>query len=140
MRHEAGFRTEVLSLTRLPGLAAGTRVLTPEGEVAVEQLQSGDRVVTRNGRARLHAVEARAARVAPICILAEALAPGYPVRDVVLGPATRLFLPCRPLSFEAFRLADGTVVTEQAPRGMTLWTLAFRQPEVITVEGVEVWA
>ena len=139
MRHETGFRTDALSLTRLAGFAAGTLVLTPEGELPVNGRRCGDKVVTRSGPRTLVAVEARAARVAPVCILAEALAPGHPARDIVMGPATRLFVPRRPLSLEVFRLIDGAVVTEQGPRGMTLWTLTFQEPEVITVEGLEVW-
>ncbi len=140
MHHETVFRTDTPSLTRLAGLSAGTLVLTPEGYVPVERLATEDRVFTRSGPTPLLAIEARAARVAPVCILAEALGQGHPSRDLVLGPATRLFLPRRPLCVEAFRLVNGTVVTEQAPRGMTLWTLFFAEPEVITAEGVDIWA
>ncbi|WP_176556067.1 Hint domain-containing protein [Rubellimicrobium rubrum] len=140
MRHETEFRTDALSLTRLAGLGTGSRIRTSKGDLAVNQLKRGDTIVTRNGHRTLLDIEARGARLAPVCILAEALGPQHPAQHLLLGPATRLFLPRSPHGMEVFRLMDGSIVTEESPRGMTLWTLIFREPEVITVEGIEVWA
>src|SRR5687768_16609986 len=39
VRHETGFRIDAVSLIRLAGVAGGTRVLTPLGEVPVETLR-----------------------------------------------------------------------------------------------------
>ena len=139
MRHETEFRTDALSLTLLAGLGSGTRIRTTKGDVAVNQLKRGDMIVTRNGHRTLLDIDARGARLAPVCILAEALGSQHPAQNLLLGPATRLFLPRRPYGMEVFRLVNGTVVTEESPRGMTLWTLVFREPEVVIAEGVEIW-
>lgn len=146
MRHETAFvvpfenalRVEAVSVLRLSGLATGTRVLTPRGEVAVEGLRRGDRVVTRAGIRRVIVAEARAARVAPVRVAAQALGMRMPGRDLVLGPATRLWLPRQSRPVDAFRLVDGHFVMQEEPRGMILWTLIFPTPQVVRMDGVEV--
>jgi hypothetical protein len=138
MRHETGFRIEAVSLTRLTGLAVGTRVATQRGEVAVESLRRGDWIVTEEGASPLLGAEARAARVAPVRIAAESLGLKMPSRDLLVGPATRLWLPRQSKPMEAFRLVDGQFVTEEGARGMTLWWLVFAGPRVVRAEGVEV--
>ncbi|MCZ8147245.1 MAG: Hint domain-containing protein, partial [Roseomonas sp.] len=85
--------------------AAGTRILTAMGEVAVEQLRPGDRVVTLGGRGlpvkpvlwvgRRHVVlagRADAADMAPIRVKAGALGPNTPKRDLVVSPDHCLYL------------------------------------------------
>lgn len=138
MRHETVFRVDAESLTRLSGLATGTRIVTGTGKRAVESLKRGDWIVTREGRAPVIAVEARAARVAPVRVGAEALGLEMPAEDLLVGPATRLWLPRQSRPIEAFRLVDGVYVTEERPRGMTLWTLVVWGTQAIRAEGVEV--
>ncbi|EYD77075.1 hypothetical protein Rumeso_01334 [Rubellimicrobium mesophilum DSM 19309] len=138
MRHETGFRVEAVSLTRLAGMATGTRILTGSGSRSVESLKRGEWVVTREGRVPVIAVEARSARVAPVRVVAEALGLGMPAEDLLVGPATRLWLPRQSRPIEAFRLVDGVYVTEERPRGMTLWTLVVWGTRAVRAEGVEV--
>lgn len=138
MRHEAEFRVEAVSLVRLSGFAGGTRVATPGGEVPIERLVRGDRVLTRSGPLRVIVAEARAARVAPIRIAAEAMGLGMPGRDLVVGPATRVWLPRQSKATEARRLVDGHFVVEEEPRAMLFWTAVFVGPQVLRAEGVEV--
>ena len=138
MRHETGFRVDAVSLTRLAGLATGTRVMTGSGARAVESLKRGDWIVTREGRAPVISVEARSARVAPVRLGAETLGLQMPAEDLIVGPATRLWLPRQSRPIEAFRLVDGVYVTEERPRGMTLWTLVVQGTQAIRAEGVEV--
>lgn len=138
MRHEAGFLVEAMPLIRLPGLAPGTRVRTPSGEVPVERLRRGDRVVTRNGSCPVIGAVARAGRVAPVRVSAQALGLRMPGRDLVVGPATRIWLPRQSKPLEAMRLVDGRFVEEEAPRGMVFWTLVFHGPQVVRADGVEV--
>lgn len=138
MRHETGFRVDAVSLVRLAGVATGTLLRTPEGEAAVESLRRGDRVATRTGLLRVIVAEARAARVAPVRVSAQALGLAMPGRDLVVGPATRLWLPRQSKPVEARSLVDGSFVTEEPARVTVLWTLVFASPQVVRAEGVEV--
>ena len=80
--------------------AEGTRIVTPDGEDAVENLRAGDMVLAmRHGQAGFEALRwvgfmdvavprnaAMAAKTAPILIKAGALAPGMPARDLRVSP------------------------------------------------------
>jgi hypothetical protein len=80
--------------------AEGTRIVTPNGEDAVENLRAGDMVLAmRGGQAGFEALRwvgfldvavprnaAMAAKSAPILIKAGALAPGMPARDLRVSP------------------------------------------------------
>lgn len=83
-----------------PCFVRGTRILTPTGEVPVEELSPGDRVVTRdNGIQPLRWVGARRVRVtpaiAPVLIPAGALGQGWPVRDLRVSPQHRVMVSGR---------------------------------------------
>ncbi|MFN7306771.1 MAG: Hint domain-containing protein, partial [Acetobacteraceae bacterium] len=80
--------------------AKGTRIVTPAGEVEVENLRAGDMVLAmRNGQAGFEALRwvgfmdiavprnaAMAAKTAPILIKAGGIAPGMPARDLRVSP------------------------------------------------------
>jgi hypothetical protein len=80
--------------------AEGTRIVTPSGEDAVENLRTGDMVLAmRNGQAGFEPLRwvgfmdvavprnaAMAAKTAPILIKAGAIAPGMPARDLRVSP------------------------------------------------------
>ena len=80
--------------------AEGTRIVTPNGEVEVENLRAGDMVLAmRNGQAGFEPLRwvgfmdvavprnaAMAAKTAPILIKAGAIAPGMPARDLRVSP------------------------------------------------------
>jgi hypothetical protein len=80
--------------------AEGTRIVTPNGEDAVENLRAGDMVLAmRDGQAGFEALRwvgfmdvavprnaVMAAKTAPILIKAGAIAPGMPVRDLRVSP------------------------------------------------------
>jgi Ca2+-binding RTX toxin-like protein len=80
--------------------AEGTRIVTPSGEVEVENLRAGDMVLAmRNGQAGFEPLRwvgfmdvavprdaAMAAKTAPILIKAGAIAPGMPARDLRVSP------------------------------------------------------
>jgi hypothetical protein len=101
--------------------AAGTRIATPDGEVAVDTLRAGDMVLagidgtprpvrwigerTLDLRAHPHPQEA-----APVRIAAGAFADGVPARDLLLSPEHCVFadgtlIPAR-------RLVNGTTITQ----------------------------
>jgi Ca2+-binding RTX toxin-like protein len=80
--------------------AEGTRIVTPNGEAAVENLRAGDMVLAmRDGQAGFEPLRwvgsmdiavprnaAMAAKTAPILIKAGAIAPGMPARDLRVSP------------------------------------------------------
>jgi hypothetical protein len=80
----------------------GTRIATPRGEVAVEQLREGDRVFTRdNGiqeirwiarrdlaRAELSALP----ELRPVLVQANAFGPNLPEHDLLVSPSHRMLL------------------------------------------------
>jgi hypothetical protein len=97
--------TETLALTTLAApacLAAGTRLATPEGEVAVEALVAGDRVLCHGGRAteviwvgRRRVDCARHPEpqsVWPVRVAADAFGPGMPAAPVFLSPDHAVFM------------------------------------------------
>ena len=79
----------------------GTLILTPDGEVPVERLRAGDLVVTGAGQAVLiKAVRLRtfvgdqhgSGRAQPVCIMAGALAPDVPKRELYVSPDHSMYL------------------------------------------------
>jgi autotransporter passenger strand-loop-strand repeat protein len=96
---------------------AGTLIRTPDGEVPVETLTAGDRVLTLDGTAMpvrwlaVQSVSQRFAdplRVLPVRIRAGALGGGVPRRDLLLSPGHALLLDG--LLVQAGALVNGTSV------------------------------
>jgi hypothetical protein len=98
---------------------AGTRILTPDGEVAVEDLMIGDRVMTISGQAkRIKWIGTRAydlrfvagnRDILPIRIKRGALGSELPRRDLYLSPEHALFI-------------DGVLVPAKAlVNGVSIW-------------------
>ncbi|MGA9869047.1 MAG: Hint domain-containing protein, partial [Acetobacteraceae bacterium] len=94
----SGHGTDVI----IPCFAAGTRVATPGGPVAVERLVIGDVVRTRSGMTRPVVWVGRRqidcarysdpALVRPIRVHANALGKGVPCRDLLLSPDHAVFV------------------------------------------------
>jgi hypothetical protein len=86
----------------IPCFTPGTRVATPKGEVAVERLRVGDRVLTRDngiktirwfGQKKLDHLQLKALReLRPIEIKAGALGGGQPERDMKVSPMHRMLV------------------------------------------------
>jgi hypothetical protein len=85
-----------------PCFTAGTRILTTKGDIAVESLKIGDRVINAQGedkeiiwigrRALDLTRHPRPDLIRPVIVEADAIAAGLPARRLVLSPDHALFL------------------------------------------------
>ena len=134
----------------LSGLAPGTIVLTLDGELPVEHLAPGDRVITRDsGVAVLRDVRVSEDYVAPVAIRAGSLGHTRPDRDMLVAPGTevhirdwraRALFGADTANVPAHRLVDREFVTDATPRRMRLYTLVFDSRHIVYADGLEVVA
>ncbi len=124
--------------------AAGTRILTPAGEVAAEELRAGDHVVTAAGRSepivwvgrRSYAGRflAGQAHLLPIRISAGALGAGLPHRDLLVSPCHAMFLDG--VLVPAANLVNGSTVTQdRAAQRVDYVHIELARHDVILAEG-----
>ncbi len=127
--------------------AAGTRILTARGEVAVEQLAVGDLVATVSGRdapmkpvlfvgRRRFVLAGNPARadLAPIRIRAGAVAENTPHRDLLVSPDHCLFLAGRLVP--ARLLVNGTTILPEARLAeVTYFHIEVEGHDVLLAEG-----
>ena len=129
------------------GLAAGTVVLTMEGEMPVEYLSAGDRIITRDaGMVRLEAMTFETVTVRAVSIAAGSLGDMRPDCDLVL-PADQAVL-VRDWRAKAMRgagqtmipagdLVDGEFIRDLGDVELQLIRLHFARPHVIYAGGLE---
>ena len=128
--------------------AAGTRISTPEGEVAVEDLRPGDAVATLRdhvrvaspvtwiGRRRVNLAHHRdVEQVAPILIRRDAFTQGVPARDLRVSPDHCLFIdggliPARLL------INGATIVQETGLRAVEYFHVELAAHSVLLAEGL----
>jgi hypothetical protein len=123
-----GLNPSDLTVASVACYAAGTRIATPGGEVAIETLRPGDpvRTVDATGRPGTQVVRWVGRRrldlaghpdpdlVAPVRLRAGALGGGLPKRDLVLSPDHCLALSgCL---VRAYRLVNGTSIVQERDR------------------------
>lgn len=144
-------------ITRLPGFGPATMVMTPEGEVPVDWLATGDRVLTRDhgaqpilwiGRHRVGAGDIAAnPMLAPLWIGAGALGPGCPQHPTALAPLHRVLIdgPLVELNIgvpeglaRITDLADGVHVTDGDAGPVQYTQLLLPCHEVVQANGF--WA
>jgi len=128
--------------------AAGTRILTADGEVLVENLKAGDEVLTvREGSEGLGKIiwtgqrtidlarHAMPEKVRPIRILAGAFGEGLPERDLRLSPDHALYIDGHLV--EAKTLVNGvTVIVEKTTRHVTYHHIELASHDVVLAEGL----
>jgi hypothetical protein len=130
------------------GLVAGTILLTADGEIPVEYLSPGDRIITRNaGMVALAAVSSVRQVAEAVAIAAGALGHARPHHNVML-PAAQMVL-VRDWRAKALRgatqavmpagcLIDDEFITALGAREMTLVRLGFDAPHVVYADGLEI--
>ena len=138
---DAGGGTDI-SPGNLPCFAAGTRIGTERGEVAVEALRVGDRVRTVSGALRPitwigHRLidcrkHPRAENVWPVRVLAHAFGDGMPARDLLLSPDHSLFvdgvlMPVR-------HLVNGAVVMQEKHDRIQYFHIELARHDVLLAE------
>jgi hypothetical protein len=132
----------------MPCYCTGTKILTPTGEVNVEDIRVGDTVITvrDNGpvTGRVTWTGRRSLDIArhpnpdamhPIRIVAGAFAPGLPERDLRLSPHHALYIDG--VLMEAISLVNGaTVIQEFDTNFVTYHHIALESHDVILAEGL----
>jgi Hint domain len=131
--------------------AAGSRIATDRGEVAVEALQVGDRVVALRGGCFApvswlghRAVDGAAHLpghppghdVWPVQIAAGAFAPGQPSRDLRLSPDHAVFVDggLIPIRY----LLNGATITQECVDTVIYWHVELAAHDVLLAEGLPV--
>ena len=123
----------------------GTRIATPDAEVAVEALKIGDLVRTADGadapvrwigRQTVSTRFADPLRVLPIRIRAGALAENLPVRDLLLSPGHAVLL--NNCLIQAGALVNGASIVRdhQVPEIFTYYHIELADHALILAEGV----
>jgi Ca2+-binding RTX toxin-like protein len=138
----------------IPCFTPGTLIATPKGERRVEELEPGDRVITRDNGIQeikwvghkpisfkeLHAAE----HLKPILIRAGALGNGLPERDMMVSPnhrvlvandRTTLYFDEREVLAAAKHLVDNKGVSIVEPMGVTYVHFMFDHHEVVLSDG-----
>lgn len=132
----------------------GTRIATPRGEIAVENLKAGDKVITRDngaqtlrwvGRRDLKPNEMRMnAAFQPVLIRAGALGKDLPERDMLVSPQHRMLVKSdlaemmfqeREVLIAAKHLTGLDGVDQVQTGAVSYLHLMFDQHEVVLAEG-----
>ncbi len=135
------------AVTYAPCFAAGTRIATDSGELAVEQLRAGDLVRAASGSlvaikwigtrrmTRLHEHPEQSA-VQPLCVAKGALAQGCPARDLMLSPDHALLLEGKLIPVKA--LINGRSIRQLSWAEVTYFHVELPQHDILLAEGAEV--
>ena len=130
------------------GLAAGTRVMTMDGELPVEYLTPGDRILTRAGARNLRSIKFRVDRdVDMVRIAAGTIGHDRPLSDTLVPLHQMLLIRdwraqalygAQQALVAAGRLADGRVIKVETMAEVRLFTLEFDSDVVIYAGGLEI--
>jgi Hint domain len=131
-----------LRITQMP-FVTGAYIRTNHGDVPVERLRLGDRVVTGSGQLRpIVWIGHRRidmtdrpdlAAMRPVLISAGAFGEGLPYRDLCLSPGQCVALAGALIPIA--RLINGRSVIEPAPDGWEYWAIELDRHDILLVEG-----
>ena len=133
------------TVNETPCYCRGTRILTDRGEVAVEDLRIGDRVVTLSGAARpIRWIGCRhldltrhpaPGRVQPIVIRAAAVADGMPCRDLLVSPDHAVLLD--DVLILARQLINGASIQRQVQcQAVTYYHIELETHDILLAEAL----
>lgn len=125
------------------GLGTGTLIHTGDGEMPVEYLCAGDRLICRDrGMVRLKSVTRQRATVRAIRFTAGCLGAQRPACDLILPAAQPVLLRGKragaAVLVRADQLADGSDVHDLGRCEMVLHQLVFDGPHLLYASGLEV--
>ena len=132
------------------GIAGGTKVMTLDGEMPVEFLTEGDRVITRDsGMAVLKEVRARRVACDVVHIAGGSLGHNRPDADITVPAGQEVLI--RDWRAEALfgkktalvaaeRLIDGEYIRDMGKGVMTVYELIFDTDHIIYAGGLEISA
>ena len=127
----------------MPCFARGTRLLTPNGYRAVENLQPGDAVVTARGQVRPIAwigwrtldLARSPASLRPVRIARDAFAPGVPRRDVFLSPLHAIAV-ADGLTPACLLVNDATITRDEQALAVTYFHIELASHDILLAEGL----
>ena len=129
------------------GLIAGTRVMTIEGEVPVEDLAPGARIISRDaGLVVLKGIESGWIQLAPTAIKAGALGHTRPRRDMLVPPQALVHLRdwrAEVLIGSTYALVpsklmiDDDFVFRRSEERLKVFELMFDRQHIIYADGIE---
>ena len=124
--------------------AAGTRILTPHGEIAIEHLRAGDLVQTVSGRAqRIDWIGRRRVdfrrhpnrdRVLPVRIAAHAFGRNRPRRELLLSPDHAVFV--EDVLIPIRHLINGTTVVQITRQAIVYYHIELPRHDVLLANGM----
>ena len=132
----------------LSGVAAGTRIMSTDGEIPVEFLEPGDRIITRDaGVVTLRAITVTGPANQPmIRVTADSLGFGRPGEDVLLAPGQTILLrDWRAMALygqaqamvPVSRLVDGHYISHCTVASARIYGLRFDRRHVIYAADLE---
>ena len=136
--------TTTSTANALPCYCPGTLIMAEQGEIAVEHLSIGSRVVTASGslepirwigrRSYTPRFAAGDRDLWPVCITAGALADGVPRRDLWVSPLHAMYLDG--VLIPAGQLVNGTTIVQSVPNGPLHYIhIELAEHNVIWAEG-----
>ena len=131
------------------GFVTDTLILTPQGVAFIQDLTSGDLVITRDhGPQPLRALHRALSPSRAITVAPEAIGPGLPWRHLRLSPTQRiavtgwkaalLFGQDETLVPVGDLLSDGSILARPTIGSTVIYQPVFDNPQIIYVEGIEV--
>ena len=139
--------TAAATTTTMMAEIAGTPVLTLDGEMPVEFLQPGDRILTRAGARRLKQIEVTVVRNARVIKISHGtLGVDCPTEDLTVSAAQEILVRdwrakamfgASQAMIPAARLADGEYIRAETLAEARFFSLSFEDDAVIYAGGLE---